>query len=671
MKSFLKWGAIIIGCLAVVIIAAMLLIPMFVDVQKYKPVLESKVTEATGRPFSVGDDLRLSLFPWAGVSFSDLRLGNPAGFAEKEFVSVKSFEVRIKLLPLLSKDIQIKRFVVNEPRFNLIKNKQGRANWEQPQQQPKQPSKDTPTAKEDKAPSQDTGRFELPISALTVGNLAINNGSAIWDDRTTGIRKEISQINLALQDVSLERPVKLTFSALVDQKPISIEGSVGPIGQGFQAKTIPIELSLKALKQLAMQLKGSLENPLTNPGVNLDIEIAEFSPRKLVAELGQEFPVQTSDPKALNSIALKTHVKADAGKVSLTNGTLSLDQSELKFSATASDFSRPNLKFDLDIDQINLDRYMPPPNDQPAAQKSSGEAAESSAKKPDYTPLRRMILDGTAKIGQLTVSKARVQEVLLQIKAKDGIITLDPMNLKMYQGKATGKAVLNVVKNTPGSDLKLRINNIQVNPLLKDVLEKDFLEGSTNADIQLTMVGDTPDQIKKTLNGQGDLRFNDGAIIGIDLASMARNVKSAFGMGAQQGDQRPRTDFTELAMPFTIKNGVANTSGSSLKSPFIRIIATGTADLVKETLDFRVEPKAVASIKGQGDAAQRSGLMVPVVVSGTFASPKFRPDLSAAAKQNIEKQILESKEAQNLLEKEELKPLEKNVKNALKGLLGN
>ncbi len=671
MKSFLKWGAIIIGCLAVVIIAALLLIPMFVDVQKYKPVLESKVTEATGRPFSVGDDLRLSLFPWAGVSFSDLRLGNPAGFAEKDFVTVKSFEIRIKLLPLISKEIQIKRFVVNEPRFILIKNKQGRANWEQPKQpkQPKQPSKDTPTRQEEKAPPQDTGRFELPISALTAGNLAIKNGSALWDDRTSGTRKEISQINLALKDVSLERPVTLTFSALVDQKPISIEGSVGPLGQVFKAAPIPLDLTLKALNQLAIHLKGSLENPLTNPAVNMDIEIAEFSPRKLVAELGQEFPIKTSDPKALDSIALKTHVKADAGKVSLTNGTINLDQSKLTFSATASEFSRPNLKFDLNLDQINLDRYMPPPSDQPPPEKSSAKA-KSSGKKPDYTPLRRMILTGTAKIGQLTVSKARVQDALLQIKAKDGIIKLDPIKLKMYQGNATGKAVLNVVKNTPRSDLKLRINDIQVNPLLKDVLEKDFLEGRTYADIKLTMVGDAPGQIKKTLNGKGDLRFNDGAIVGIDLASMARNVQSAFGMSSRDG-RRPRTDFTELSIPFTIKNGVANTPGSSLKSPFIRIIVAGTADLIKETLDFRVEPKAVASIKGQGDASQRSGLMVPVRVSGTFSSPKFRPDLSAAAKQNIEKQIFESQEAQKLFEKEELKPLEKSVKGALKGLLGN
>ena len=205
---------------------------------------------------------------------------------------------------------------------------------------------------------------------------------------------------------------------------------------------------------------------------------------------------------------------------------------------------------------------------------------------------------------------------------------------------------------------------------MQDVLKKDFLEGALKGQVALRMAGDDANRIKKTLNGQGDLQFNDGAIVGIDLASMARNVGSAFGL-AKKGEKRPRTDFTELSMPFTIKNGVTNTPQSILKSPFIRIIAAGTADLVKETLDFRVEPKAIASIKGQGDEAQRSGLMVPVLVSGTFSSPKFRPDLSAAAQQKIEKQIFESKEAQKLLEKKELKPFEKDAKKALKGLLGN
>ena len=664
MKGFLKWGAIVVGCLVVVIIAALVLIPMFVDVAKYKPILESKVTAATGRPFSVGDDLSLSLFPWAGVSFSDLRLGNPAGFTEKNFVTVKSFEVRVKLLPLLSKDVQIKRFVLNEPQIVLVKNKKGLENWVQP----KPAGKD---AAEEKAPSTESvpGGLGIPISALTAENIAINNGSALWIDHTTDTRKEITDIGLILKDVSLNRPVKLTFSAQLDQKPLSLEGTVGPVGTGLKEGKIALDLSIKALKQLVLRLKGNLENLITNPGVDMDIEVAEFSPRMLMSELGQEFPVATTDPEAISRLALKAHIKADAKKVSLTNGNMELDQSKLKLSAAATEYSRPNLKFDIDLDQIDLDRYMPPKSEEPAQAKTSA-SAEPAKKKTDYAPLRRLILDGSLKIAKLTVTKAKIEDAVLQIKAKDGVFNLDPIKLKMYQGGAAGNAFLNVAQDTPRSSLNLRVDSFQVGPLLQDVLEKEVLVGATNGDINLAMVGDDPEIIKKTLNGKGELQFNDGAIVGIDLSAMARNVGAAFGL-AKKGEKRPRTDFTELLVPFTIKNGVVNTPQSSVKSPFIRITAVGSADLVKETLDFRVDPQAVATIKGQGDETKRSGIMVPVLVSGTFSKPTFRPDLSAATQQRIEKEIFESKEVQKVLEKEELKPLEKKAKGLLKGILGN
>ncbi len=479
MKAFLKWGAIIVGCLVVVIIAALVLIPMFVDVAKYKPILESKVTAATGRPFSVGDDLSLSLFPWAGVSFSDLRLGNPAGFSEKEFVTVKSFEVRVKLLPLLSKDVQIKRFVLNEPHIVLVKNKKGFENWAQP----KSAAKDA--AAEKTAPTESApGGLGIPLSALTAENISITNGSAIWIDHTTDTRKEITDIGLTLKDVSLNRPVKLTFSAQLDQKPISLEGTVGPVGAGLKEGKIALDLSLKALKQLALNLKGNLENPAISPGVDLDIELAEFSPRMLMSELGLEFPVATTDPTAISRLAFKAHIKADAKKLSLTNGDMELDQSKLKFSAAASEFSRPNLKFDIALDQINLDRYMPPKSEEPAKEKTSA-STEPVKKKTDYAPLRRLILDGSLKIAQFTINNAKIEDAVLQIKAKDGVFNLDPVKLRMYQGNAAGKVVLNVAQDTPRSSINLRLKNIQVGPLLQDVLEKDFLVGATNADIWL------------------------------------------------------------------------------------------------------------------------------------------------------------------------------------------
>ena len=254
----------------------------------------------------------------------------------------------------------------------------------------------------------------------------------------------------------------------------------------------------------------------------------------------------------------------------------------------------------------------------------------------------------------------------MQIKAKDGIFNLDPLKLAMYQGNVSGQGNFNVQTHTPKSSVNLNVENIQAGPLLKDVLEKDILEGVTNAQLKLNMSGEDAAMIKKTLNGTGQVRFNDGAIIGIDLAGMVRNVKAAFGF-EQSPAQRPRTDFAELNAPFSIKNGLVHTPETRLQSPLIRVIAAGDANLVKETLDFRVEPKVVATIKGQGDAQQRSGLMVPVLVSGTFSEPQFTPDLAGVAKEQLQKKILESAEGQKKLDKEDL---EETAKGTLKGILG-
>ena len=638
MKSALKWGAIVVVGLVVVIIAALLIIPAFVDVQKYKPMLESKVTDATGRPFSVGDDLSLSLFPWAGLSFSNLEMGNTKGFTEKEFVNVESFEVRLKLLPLIFKEIEIKRFVVNEPRIMLIKNKDGRVNWAQPQTKSDQPAESKPEPK-----TGDDPGLGLPINALMVGNFSINNGSVIYIDHSSGAHKEVTNLNVVLQDVSLERPIQMTVSALLDKKPLSIEGTVGPVGKNIGEGAIPLDIAVKALKEINLKMKGKVENPMANPQVSLALEISEFSPRKVMAALDLEFPVDTADPDALTRVAFTADIVASAAKVRISNGVLDLDESKLNLSMQAAEFDKPNLAFDFDLDQIDLDRYLPPKSDKPTAGTAPKTAKSPAKKKTDYTPLRKLVMDGSIKIGKLTASKAHMQNILLKIRAKNGIITLDPMKLDMYQGSVAGRTQLNVTQDSPKTSVKVNVQNVQVNPLLKDVLEKDILEGATNASIALSMAGEDPDTIKKTLNGEGKLLFNDGALVGFDLARMARNVTSAFSGGGQSGE-RPRTDFTELSVPFTLKNGLFNTPQSSMKSPFVRLIASGDADLVKETINMRVEPKAVASIKGQGDEDARKGLMVPIVITGSFSSPKFRPDLVAAAKQEAVQKLLGSDE---------------------------
>jgi AsmA protein len=232
--------------------------------------------------------------------------------------------------------------------------------------------------------------------------------------------------------------------------------------------------------------------------------------------------------------------------------------------------------------------------------------------------------------------------------------------MKLYQGSASGKTVVNVKGDSPVTDVQLAVDQVQANPLLKDLANKDFLEGMLKAQIALSMTGDDPARIKQTLNGKGNLNFNDGAIVGVDLAGMVRNVKATLG-GEIKSGPKPRTDFSELAVPFTIQNGIFRTTESSLKSPLMRLLAAGNADLVKEILDFRVEPKLVSTIKGQGDSEDRSGLTVPVLVSGTFSNPVFRPDVENIARDQLKKALSPSDAGSA--------PIKQKASDLIKGIL--
>ena len=245
MNRIVKWVLIIGVSLIAVFIAALVLLPRFVDVKQYKPRIEAQVTKATGRAFSLGDDLRLSLFPYASLSFSDLHLGSLPGFKEKDFIIVKSFDVRVKLVPLLFKDIQVKRFILKGTRLVLETSKDGRTNWEFNAKTTPELSAKTP--KETKKPRKAESGEGLALKAFTFGEFAVTDGFVLWLDHKKKERKEISNVTLLLQDVSLDRPIGVTFSARLDKQPFSLKGNVGPIGKMLGKGTIPMDLSVRAL----------------------------------------------------------------------------------------------------------------------------------------------------------------------------------------------------------------------------------------------------------------------------------------------------------------------------------------------------------------------------------------------------------------------------------------
>jgi AsmA protein len=502
---------------------------------------------------------------------------------------------------------------------------------------------------------------------LVVGTFTIKDGNLLWIDHARGQRHELKDLNLSLEKISLERPIYLSLSALVQGKPFSMEGKLGPIGKEPGKGSLTLDISAKVIETMDLRVQGHVKDVSTRPSYDLNLQIEPFSPRKLATALGKPLPLIPSDPGALERLALRGSIRGNVQALNLKGGTLELDDSKTTFSVNLKEFSKPNVTFDLSLDQIDLDRYLP------ASQDKSGEAeaAAPNVKKTDYTALRKLVLDGRIHIDKLKVKNARVQDFDLKIRGRGGVIFLDPLTMKLYDGSATSKVTLDVRQNTPAANLTLHMKGVEARPLIKDLMNKDFLEGNMRAQINLARRGDGAEKVKSTLNGKGEFRFNDGAIVGIDLAGMVRNIQSAFGK--EKLMEKPRTDFAELHVPFTINNGVFNTLNTTLMNPFLRVSAKGKADLLNETLDFRVEPKFVATMEGQGGKMAQSGVAVPVLVKGTFSSPQFRPDLESILKERLKKELPDSFGLKEALENQKEKQddstsLQEKAKRLLKGL---
>jgi AsmA protein len=397
---------------------------------------------------------------------------------------------------------------------------------------------------------------------------------------------------------------------------------------------------------------------------------------------------------------MQAHVAGDTKQAVLSEAIVLLDDSSITLDVTVKDFAKPDLAFNLVIDAIDLDRYLPPagaekkpapgksttepvgkpssketagtPGGASSGKSASGQAAEAGTGI-NYEPLRKLVLKANMKVGEMKVHGGTLNNLGLDIAGRNGIFTINSFGTELYEGNIAATGNLNVQKNIPASELDLVLQNVQVGPLLKDFANKEIIEGMLKAEIGVSMKGDNADRIKQSLNGKGDLVFQDGALIGLDLAQMARNIKS--GMTLEQQGERPKTDFAELHVPFTITNGLVNTPEATMRSPFIRVTATGDANLVSEALDLKVKPTLVGTIKGQGDEAQRSGLTIPVLVGGTFDKPKFTADLESLVKEQMptEEELGEIIKS-GKIPAERKEKLEKEVEEAkglLKGLFGN
>src|SRR5690606_27631621 len=87
--------------------------------------------KSTGRELSLPGELKLSLFPWIAIETGEAALGNPPGFGDEPFLTLRRAKLSVKLLPLLRRQLEVGRIEIDGLDLRLRQDATGKGNWEE------------------------------------------------------------------------------------------------------------------------------------------------------------------------------------------------------------------------------------------------------------------------------------------------------------------------------------------------------------------------------------------------------------------------------------------------------------------------------------------------------------------------------------------------------------
>jgi AsmA protein len=459
--------------------------------------------------------------------------------------------------------------------------------------------------------------INLEAGQIIVDGVALSASGKRGDDGFD-IKVDAPKLNVSKESASGEAitgTVKLTGKESLDAK-FNLSGVKGS-GKSLSIGEVKLDANAKQGERTVVAL---LSTALT---ANLEAKVFEFA--KINAD------VTVTDPKIPQKtvkLPITGSARADLAKQTVTADIATrFDESAIQAKVGMNKFQNGAITFDVAIDRLNLDKYLPPKN--PNAPKTSEPEQPI-----DLSGLKALNASGTVKIGSLQVNNIKASNVSLTIRAAGGKVDVSPMSAALYQGSLAGAVSVNA--NTNAFAIKQNLTGININPLMKDAINKDILEGRGNINLDVTTTGATPSALKKALNGTTAINLRDGAYKGINLAKSFREAKAALSLNkdkVQDARKEDKTDFTEMKISAVIKNGVATSNDLDAKSPFVRLGGAGTVDIGQSTMDYVAKATVVGTPAGQDakDFAQLKGVAVPVKVYGPLDAVKYDIQYGAIA----------------------------------------
>ena len=667
----MKILGIALGGLAALIVLLLLAVWLFVNPNDYRGRIAQTVKQSTGRDLALPGEIKLAVFPWVALEFGPASLGNRPGFNAEPFASVQHVALRVKLLPVLRRQLQIGRIEIDGLDLRLLRNAQGRGNWQDfggetttAASHPRGASKTETLA--------DLGGVVIKDSRLSYQDVVADHVNLDVGHVTSGIAVPV-KLKLDLVTRRGAQPIGLvsSFDVMLDSAkeqyrlaPIELDGTVTPgpgqavVSWKFSAPDLSLDLAAQTVSapsfsvQLAdARLTGSIRGDkiLDAPSVTGAFKLDPIGLRELMRRLGVA-PPETRDPKALSRFAASGDFAYGGNAARATKLVAQLDDSTLRGDAAITDFDTKAMSFDLALDRINVDRYLNPEKTSPQSSKKPAELSTAA--------LKTLRMNGTFAIGSATIIGLNLAQVRASVAANDGVAHIAPVTAKLYGGDYSGDITLDDRGAIPAIKLDQNMTNIDLAPLLRDFAKTQRISGRGTVTSNLTAHGSASHEVLRSLSGHVAANLADGAVEGIDLwfeinRTLALIQKQALMAGKGSG----RTKFDVFKASADLANGIASTRDLSIASQNLRVTGQGTVNLVTDAISYQVK---ATILKEAPTAHATSGATVadiPLTITGTLASPQVRPDLAGIAKARVLQELGKNKgELQQKLQ-EQLKDL--------------
>lgn len=617
--------------LVVILGAGVLAVPALVPQDTLKRIVSERAGAALGRELRLGGDLSLSLVPRPAVTAREVAVGGGATGPGGQLLELGELQVELAPWPLLSGRIEIARFVLVRPVVALEIDKRGRSNWGAAQA-------GTPTAPS--GPTTGGGQPTGSLPALSLADLRIEDGRVSFVDQRSGRRLAAERINATAALPGLDQPARVRGDMLVEGTKVEFTVATGAPAALLAGSRSPVDATLSAGANRLRILGEAGRDGFTG---DLDAELGAW---RALLELAQVTLPASSLP---DQAALRAKLDLAPAKASVTGLAARLGTIELRGDLVAEyGGARPVVTGALETAALDLTPFMA----RPAAPATPGWGGQRSDAPAEPAPPRAwstaplglprglpVDIELSLRSGPVTAPPVALERVQALFRARADRVRVNLEEIGLYGG--TAKGVLSVVDEagTPKLRLNLTGENLQAQPLLTAFAGFDRLTGKLRLAANVAANGDSEQRIVETLSGQGELRFVDGAYVGVNVADLIRRFTEPGS--AASGPQQ--TDFSALGGTFQIRRGILRNDDLELQAPLLRLQGRGQLDLPRQRFDnYRIEPKAVATLKGQGGKRDVRGLLIPFVIDGPWQAPRVQPDLAGAAGQLLEQpEVLE------------------------------